>query len=277
MKWCNNQIILGDQRDILEQMSDYSINTILTDPPYYFKNNLSFSDEQKIKDVREQEKQAKKIYPNNNWNGRAHILRKSNQIIRDNLNKKINWDSNLQLWKRKCKYINYFIFCNQELLFELITILNTKYPYYKKHIFTMYKHMANNISQHWLYDKEYCLYIYKNNNYKHPYNLKIPKDRKDYHKVHIAKNVIEGNWHPTPKSIEFCKWLIYNRVPDNFNIFDPYAGSGNILKAGQQLHHKVMGCEILEKYQKRANKELQEVNQSFIIEENNETTEVIYD
>lgn len=264
MNWLNNQIVLGDQIDILQQMPDDIIDTIITDPPYNFKNNLKISDNQKLKDIKKQERQVRKK-TQNNLNGRTAILRKSNEIINNNLNAKIDWKVNFELWRQKSNYINWFIFCNDILLYELITLLNTHnyYKYWKKHIFIMYKKYANNISQYWNFDKEYILYIYKNYNIKNNFQMPIPKDKKDYYEIHQSKLKREGDFHPTPKNIDFCKWLIYNRVPANFNIFDPYAGSGNILKAGQMLNHRVMGVEINAKYQEKANKELKEIKQTF--------------
>lgn len=58
--------------------------------------------------------------------------------------------------------------------------------------------------------------------------------------------------HPTEKPLDFLKNLILNCSNPKDIILDPFAGSGNTLKAAKQLNRKYIGFEIDENFYKKA-------------------------
>lgn len=58
----------------------------------------------------------------------------------------------------------------------------------------------------------------------------------------------EPRVHPTQKPLPLMTWQIEKYTKPNNIIIDPFMGSGTTLRAAKDLHRKVIGIEIEEKY-----------------------------
>lgn len=56
------------------------------------------------------------------------------------------------------------------------------------------------------------------------------------------------NTHPCFRPLKTMKWLVTNFTQEGETILDPFAGSGNILKAARDTGRKAIGIELEEKY-----------------------------
>ena len=56
------------------------------------------------------------------------------------------------------------------------------------------------------------------------------------------------NTHPCFRPLKTMKWLVTNFTLEGEVILDPFAGSGNILKAARDLGRNAIGIELEEKY-----------------------------
>lgn len=53
--------------------------------------------------------------------------------------------------------------------------------------------------------------------------------------------------HPSPKPLGVMRWVI-DRLPDDGDLLDPFAGSGTTLVAAKSLNRRAIGIEIEERY-----------------------------
>jgi DNA modification methylase len=93
--------------------------------------------------------------------------------------------------------------------------------------------------------------------YKNPTDKRIAKriaegktaKSYDWWNINQVKNVSKkNNPHPCPIPYELARRIILSTTKEGDLIIDPFAGSGTILKAGEDLNRKVLGFEIDKKY-----------------------------
>lgn len=99
-------------------------------------------------------------------------------------------------------------------------------------------------SSHYLVDKEYCLYFWKQGA-----KLKVPYERGKT--VYLQRVNIEdkNNFaHPTIKPLNMVENLILNSSDENDLILDTFVGSGTTALACKHLNRNFIGYEINDKY-----------------------------
>lgn len=74
--------------------------------------------------------------------------------------------------------------------------------------------------------------------------------------VHEFNNIIGNKTHPTEKPVELMKFYVENSSNKGDIVFDPFIGTGSTLVAAKELNRKWIGCEIDEEYFNIANKRL---------------------
>jgi DNA methylase len=79
----------------------------------------------------------------------------------------------------------------------------------------------------------------------------------DWWAIHQVKNVSKKyNPHPCPVPYELASRIIISTLPERATVCDPFCGSGTILKAAQDLGHKVIGFDMSATYCDYANSTL---------------------
>lgn len=66
------------------------------------------------------------------------------------------------------------------------------------------------------------------------------------------------NYHPTQKPVDLMRWVLNLKWTPAGLIFDPFMGSGPVLRAAKDLGRKAIGIEIEEKYCEIAAKRLEQ-------------------
>lgn len=181
-----NKIYNGDAYELIKEIPNKSIDLILTDPPYLFKNlhkgSGIFKDRPRgyITEIRENEL------------GESIDLSILDEFVR--VLKKIN----IYIWCNKGQmldYMNYFI-KEKKCNFELIVWAKTNTPPF-----------ANG---HYLNDKEYCLYFWEK-------GVKIKGNYDTLKTFYVSTTNIEDKKlykHPTIKPLNIIKNFIINSVEE---------------------------------------------------------------
>lgn len=220
-----------DCLEYLSNLSDNSIDLIVTDPPYEIRTSGGGLYQQKDKS-----------------------FIKELDGIKDGFNPKI-----LNELCRVMKQINIYIWCSQKQIIPLLDyfVKERKCNY---NIITWHKtNPIPNCGNKYLTDTEYCLFfrekgvkIYGEFKSKFTYYI-TPLNQKD-----------KKRWnHPTIKPLDIIKNLITNSSKIGDVVFDPFMGSGTTGVACKELQRNFIGIELNEKYFNIAKERLQIENEEW--------------
>lgn len=209
---------LGDCLEVLGDIPDNSVDLIVTDPPY-------------------------KIFSNG---FKAVAGKFSNRdVFTNNIkNMKDGFDfAVLDEFERVLKKWNVYIYCNKDLLVDLIVYFKKKDVY----IDILTEHITNPIpfcNNTYLNDTDYILFIRETGvnvlgSYKTKNKYKIKQTNKTDKKKYK---------HPTCKYVNFLETYISNSSIDGETVLDPFMGSGTTGVACINTGRNFIGIELDETY-----------------------------
>lgn len=217
-----NEIYLGNAYELIKQVPDKSVDLIMTDPPYQMKNIGGGGI------AREKSRQK-------------HFEEMRNSDLGKGVDLKI-----LDEFMRIMKVPNCYIWCNKHQIYDYLDYFVKK----NKCNFDIIVWAKSNpiplCNGHYLADKEYCLYFYK--------NTKPIGDAKSLKTVYITPLNVKDKkkyGHPTIKPEEIVNTLIKNSCRGGL-VFDPFVGSGTTCAVAKKLGFNYLGFEINEEYYKIA-------------------------
>jgi site-specific DNA-methyltransferase (adenine-specific) len=205
----------------VKRIEDKSVDLVITDPPYEFKQG-GFGGGQKDFSNRSFKKELDK----------NELLNQDFDVAR--LMKEI---------ERVCKKVNAVIFCNDCMLPKLLSYITQKGYVYSVNIW----HKTNPIpytNQTYLSDVEYCVHFRERGTVMYG----------DYHslsKVYtssVNKKDKEKYGHTTIKPLELVKKYLINHSKENDIVLDMYMGRGTTAVACRDMNRQFIGFEIDEKY-----------------------------
>lgn len=209
-----NKIIHGNCLEILKQIPDNTINLVLTDPPYLYKNLVGGGCNQLTKSITKSFKDLNGLKNGVSLNFCKEIIRLQDKV-------------NCYIWCSKDQIIDYLNF--------FVLEHNCSYD-----ILTWYKSNAiPTFNNKYLTDKEYCLYFRKGgycqpNNYQDAKTLFIePINIRDKKKFN----------HPTIKPLKIFETLIKNSSKKGDLILDCFSGSGTTAVACYNLQRNFICIE----------------------------------
>lgn len=221
-----NKIYLGNAYELIKQIPDHSIDLIITDPPYDMAEGGTGKNELSIR------------------------YRKQYQELQDN-GLDVGMDlSILKEFERVCKKIYIYIWCNKNLLFDLITYYHNRTDDVNVNMDLIVWGKSNPMplcNNFFLNDCEYCLCIHEKGigwNTSAGYDAK----KKCYY-MEVNKLDKDLYNHPTIKPLKIIKNFILNSSAAGGGvILDPFIGSGTTAAAAKELGRNYIGFEINEKY-----------------------------
>jgi DNA modification methylase len=161
--------------------------------------------------------------------------------------------------ERVCKYIYIYIWCNKNLLFQLINYYSQREDVLLDLITWGKTNPMPLCNNHFLNDTEYCLCIHEKGVMWNT-NAGAKVKRKCY-MTSVNKEDKDNFGHPTIKPIEIIQNFILNSSKEDDIVFDPFMGSGTTCVAAKRLNRKYIGFEIEEKWFNVAKDRLQGINQ----------------
>lgn len=208
-----------DALELLKSISDKSVDLILTDPPYVFKNT-----------------QGGGQFGSKHRTYHAELETLSNGITYDVLDEmlRVLKNPNIYIWCNKAQiqqYLNYFT--EKKCTFDLLTWHKTN--------------PTPTCHNKYLSDTEYCLFFRKGAKLYGQYSTK--------HKYWITSANIEDKklyGHPTCKPVNIFEQLICNSTLEGDVVCDPYLGSGTTAVACKISNREFVGGDIDENYVKTA-------------------------
>lgn len=221
-----NTIQLGDCYELIKDIPDKSIDLIVTDPPY------------KIEGLHTGTGILKDRSKNLN-----HYV---NQMRDLKVDKGINYKI-LDEFVRVLKNINIYVWCNKEQIIDYLDYFVKKQNCNYEFIIWHKSNVAPFTNGHYLKDKEYCLYFWKNVIIKGKY-----ENMSTVYSTSINVDDKKKYEHPTIKPLNIIKNLIINSSKENDIVLDCFCGSGTTCVACKETGRKFIGIEIDKKYHKIA-------------------------
>lgn len=221
-----HQLLHGDCYELISNLSDKSIDLVITDPPYKFQSS------------------GGGFYSNANNDKRMYIdnLKNANCCEFEPI-------KFLELLKPKMKKFYGYFFCNKVLLADYI-----KFADDNKYNFDILVLAKNNpipaFNRHHLSDLEYIVMIRAKGTYfsKH-------KDIDDFRKFYITS--CKKGLHPAEKPIELLERFIRVSSEENNIVLDPFMGSGSTGVACLNTDRDFIGIELEDKYFKMAQERIE--------------------
>ena len=226
-----NNIILkqGNCLDLMKDIPDKSIDLIVTDPPYKINGN--------------------------GFKAKGGFL-KDRKVIDDIKGIKDGFDFEmLDEMIRISKKINMYIYCNKDLLFELIVYFKQR----KEKLFMdiLCEHITNPTPfccNTYLNDTDYILFVRESGvkvvgNYHNKIKWCTKKTNKEDKKKYQ---------HPTPKYVHLLEKYIRNSSDENGIVLDAFMGSGSTGVACVNTNRNFIGIELDEAYFNIAKKRIKE-------------------
>jgi DNA modification methylase len=166
---------------------------------------------------------------------------------------------------RVSKKINCFVWCNKNLVMQLLDFFVTKHGCYFEILNWCKTNPMPTISNTFLPDTEHCLYFREK-------GVTLKGDiecRKKYWVTPINKRDKDRWEHPTIKPLEIVKQLIVATTDEGDIVADFFIGSGTTVIACQELNRHFVGVEKNPKWHKVACDRLNKIDahgqQSFFI------------
>ena len=202
--------------DILKQLPNKCIDLVVTDPPYLIKGN--------------------------GFDAIAGGFR-NRKIFEDIKNIKDSFDfSILREFQRILKKWNCYIYCNKELLFDLIVWFKNNPGSKSVFLDVLVEPITNPTpfcNNTYLNNIDYILYVRESG---------VPiygniKDKTKYRVKSTNKDDKEKYGHPTPKYVNFVENYIKNSVIENGIVLDCFSGSGTTAVACHNLKRRFICIE----------------------------------
>lgn len=176
-----DEIYLGDAYKLIKDLPDKSVDLIVTDPPYEIKG----------------------------LDGRkSGILKKQHHSYVEEI-KTIVSGINLDILPelvRVMKKINIYLWCNKEQIYDYLTFFVKERKCNWEMIIWAKNNPAPFLNEHYLKDKEYCLFFWEK-------GVKVSPTWKTGNTVYLTNTNIEDKklyGHPTIKPLEIIENLIMN-------------------------------------------------------------------
>lgn len=214
-----NKITHADCLSILKQLPNNSIDLVITDPPYLYKNTKVGTDSQFAKQLQKALDGIEEIKD-------GVTLEFCEEIIR--LQEKVN----AYIWCSKDQLIDYLDFfvtkngCSFDILW-----------WYKKNAMPTFNNKL-------LTDKEYCLYFRKG-------GYCMPKNYEDARTLFLEPINAKDKqlWeHPTIKPEKIIKTMLRNCSKEGDVILDCFSGSGTVAKCCKDMKRNFIAIELEQKW-----------------------------
>lgn len=216
------QLYNGDSLEILKQISDKSIDLIVTDPPYDVDTSGGGGT---INTIKKLDKSLKDLDDANISNG-YDIELYNTEFVR------VMKNINIYIWCNKVQIPDYFNFYVNKLKCKFDILC-----WHKGNVLPTY-------SNKYLSDTEYCLY-FRNGGRCYPTNY---EDAKTFYFAPINHKDKKIYGHPTIKPLAFTIKLIRNSSIEGQVVLDPFMGSGTTGVACKELDRDFIGIEINKEY-----------------------------
>lgn len=217
-----------DCLDGLQQLDDYSVDLIVTDPPYNFiAHGAGFITK------------AKKEYLDR---------------VQDGFGNTFNPEPFLKELPRLMEKMNLYVWCSKNLIpVYLNWALDNDYFF---DVLTWHKRNPVPLwNNKYISDTEYLIFIKSSGAY---FNSNLGSWKK-YRKYFVTNIGTERNGHPSPKPLLLMKNPIEVSSRKGDVVLDPYIGSGTTAVACRQLDRHFIAFEINPDYIKIANKRLMNI------------------
>lgn len=208
---------LGDCLEVMKSIPDNSIDLIVTDPPYRIVSN--------------------------GFKARGGFLGQR-KVISDIENIKDGFDFRvLDEFERVLKSWNLYVYCNKDLLFDLIVYFKNKNVF----IDVLIEQISNPTpfcNNTYLNNIDYVLFIRESGVcVGGTYHTKTKVRQKNTNKTDKALYN-----HPTPKYVNIINDYIINSSVENDAVLDPFMGSGSTGVACINTNRNFIGIELDENY-----------------------------
>lgn len=208
----------GDCRDILREISDNSIDSIITDPPY---KTITGGD------TNPEEYQR----PKGMLGGNRKLFKYQNNI------KISEWMPEIYRVLKNDSHC--YVFTNALNLKEML--LESEKVGFKLHNLLVWEKNNCTPSQFYMKNCEYILFLRKG-------KAKFINNIGESKTVHQINNITGEKLHPTEKPIHLLMMYIKNSSNLGDTILDPFCGSGSMLEAAELTGRNSIGIEIDEIY-----------------------------
>lgn len=231
-----NIIFCQDCLEGMRQMPDCSVDLIVTDPPYQFKDTTgggAFGTDR----GKSTHKKGRTYH--------AQLAPISEGIS----------DEVLEEMCRICKIPNIYLFCNKDQMPQFLNFAvshNLNYDILAWHKTDPTPMCGNK----YLSDTEYIVFM-RGKGAK-VYGTYETKKKWWVQKTNIKDKVLYG--HPTIKPLNIIQTLIMNSTLEGEIVCDPYIGSGTTAVAAMRLKRQFVGFEISEEYHKMASQRIHNEN-----------------
>lgn len=212
------QLYKGDCLEVMKQIPDKSVDCVVMDPPYKILGNGFSCPAGRLKN--------------------RDIFQNDIQKMKDGF----SFDLLFEL-KRVLKKWNCYIYCNKDLLFDLVV-------WFKNNTTTNMDILVEHINNPtpfcntYLNDIDYILFVRESGvKINGTYHDKIKVRSKNTNKEDKKKY-----GHPTPKYVSLVEQYVRNSTNENDTILDPFMGSGTTGVACKRLNRNFIGIELDDKY-----------------------------
>ena len=228
-----NKIINGDCLEVMKNIPDNSIDLCIIDPPYIFNSNGrggAVSSKKRNYQNEINPHKEKKYWEKRQFSHTRDLETSKKDLFGNGFNLDL-----LNELKRVMKKTNLYIFCNKNLLFELIQNINNYFNKDTHKLELLFWHKKNPVptsNNKYLSDTEYILFI-KESGVNLYGNF---KNKKKYDLTNIVKNNFN---HPTSKPLFLIEKYIKNSSKENDIVLDCFMGSGTTAVASKKLGRKL--------------------------------------
>lgn len=231
----------GDCLELMKDISDKSIDLVITDPPYWHKKSPG-----KPYSQRKQPNTKSKFAQSELYNVNGVLMHNLSDFNGENI------EDLLKQLSRIMKKMNAYIFCNDtQIAYYSMWAEKNKYMF---SILVWEKPLSIINKNRYSQNTEYIIRIYE-------YGTGLNKIEKNeyYNKVKKCKPINgKKKLHPTEKPTELINQIIELSSKENNIILDPFMGSGTTGVACKQLNRNFIGIELDEEYFNIAKKRIEE-------------------
>lgn len=231
-KYDLNSIYNLDCYEAIKDIPDNSIDLILTDPPYLIEQaggGGCFGDKHKMYHAE---------YSNLTNNENISVGSYKKGFVSQGFDLKL-----LDEFVRIMKKINIYIWCNKNLLLDIMNYFNRKNCMIE--IITWHKtNCMPTCNNNYCNDTEFCVFARER-------GVKIYGSMETKHKYYVTSTNKEDKKlfaHPTIKPLEIIKNLVINSTQENEIVLDCFLGSGTTAVACKETNRNYLGFEINNKY-----------------------------